>query len=212
MLALEDLLIANMRVARLERTAGEFLVRVRIPVLQRPVGFNDRGRGEGIGEDNRDLCPLLVFFVPAIGIAHVFRDLLIALRRKLDTAMAGRGNALDAFGEFRDVLRSAPGRECDLLVRRSKQFREHGTSSFYGWTTADDSGGSARERSRFGRRYLRCDRRSLNQIRERRSEQTLGACGRRGFSWLPLSLKAGIERLVGKTGYDSPRRLRLPGR
>ena len=91
MLALKYLLIPHVGITGLERFAGEFLVRVRMPVLQRPVGFNDRGRGEGIGEDDSDLCPLLVFFVPAIGIAYVFRDLLIALVREPDTAMAGRG-------------------------------------------------------------------------------------------------------------------------
>src|ERR1700761_1296269 len=101
-----------------------------MPVLQRPVGFNDRGRGEGIGEDDSDLCPLLVFFVPAIGIAYVFRDLLIALVREPDTAMAGRGNALDAFGEFRDVLRSAPGRECDRSSEGASNLESMGTPLF----------------------------------------------------------------------------------
>jgi hypothetical protein len=45
-------------------------------------------------------------------------------------AVAGRGNALDAIRELCDVLRRAPGRNCDLLLYGSEQMREDGSSPF----------------------------------------------------------------------------------
>ena len=69
--------------------AGEFLVGVRMPVLQRPIGVYDRSGEKCVWEDDRDLGPLLVFFVPAIGVPHILRHERIALGRELDSAMAG---------------------------------------------------------------------------------------------------------------------------
>ena len=94
------------------RPASELLIGVRMPVLQRRIRVYDRSRGEGVWEDDTDFGPLLSSSYQPSSLRMYCG---ISALRSADSTVAGRGNALDAIRELRDVLRCAPAHECDRL-------------------------------------------------------------------------------------------------
>ena len=132
--------ITHERLAGLKRFAGKFLEGLRMPIQQRPVGINDRGRGDGIegrvrdraielaersrqlknvGENPRGLGQNLPAHSDVIGILFDAHDLEAFATAKGVPVVVSESEGTDACAKIND---SAAGHlDCEVAGRASEE-------------------------------------------------------------------------------------------